>query len=316
MNGSSSKHPALAAILIVYRHSMDDLRSSIDSLRSAFSELELNAEIIVVDNAGTVELGEDSGDLHLLRPGGNRGFAGGANAAVLASRSPYMFFVGVDSTVNANTIDLLINATRRGGDENLYMGVLHKRDRIQLDSFLPWTSPTTRRTQRLLSRARVRRLSEAPAGELVKVGKACGGAMFCARETYLRLQGFNEEFLAYGEDLDLSLRHRDQGGSIYAVAGARVNHDGGSLSDAPSDLVARCQIDGLLRAVQNNRGTMRRYVTWADLLLHSLLGYMVARLTRDPRRAAVRVSRFRELRRWTPPGVPPSVIRADGYPWS
>lgn len=64
------------------------------------------------------------------------------------------------------------------------------------------------------------------------VSHVIGAFYFIRRELFDCLNGFDERFFVYFEDLDLSLRVREAGKDIFYLASAQAYHKGGGTSDS------------------------------------------------------------------------------------
>lgn len=69
----------------------------------------------------------------------------------------------------------------------------------------------------------------------VEVFSACAAAAVYRTETYRRLDGFDEAYFAYSEDVDLGFRLRLLGGTSLLLPNARVHHVGSGITGQSSD---------------------------------------------------------------------------------
>ena len=65
------------------------------------------------------------------------------------------------------------------------------------------------------------------AGEVVEADQPSGACFVCRRELWERLDGFDEGFFLWYEDVDLALRSRQAGARNLIVGSARASHQGG-----------------------------------------------------------------------------------------
>jgi GT2 family glycosyltransferase len=179
-------------------------------------------EVIVVDNG---HIGSELADLEkygrtkIIRPGFNSGFAGGCNIGVRNASKDYVVLVNPDAIVAPDALSKLIRPLEVG-DAQITAAVLvmlSEPDVINAAGNkihpcgVSWCGSF-----------------RAPLAELrtsVDVLLASGAAMAMRRDDWVALGGFQEEFFAYYEDTELSLRVILRGGSIRLVHDAVVRHD-------------------------------------------------------------------------------------------
>ena len=178
-------------------------------------------DVVLVDNGGTegrVDRLEHRDGVTVVRPGRNVGFATGCNLGVAASTTPYVALVNPDAIVEPDALaiqvevatDPTVGLTTAGvrladapdrlntaGGMIHYLGV----------SWAGWfDEPADQHTERVL------------------VAAASGAALVCRREVWEALGGFCDDFFAYCEDADLSLRAWQRGWSVMFVPEAVVTH--------------------------------------------------------------------------------------------
>ncbi len=193
------------------------------TLAAVGDQLAAGDELIVVDNAsgdGTAEAAERAAPhATVLRMDENLGFAAGCRAGAEGSTAPLLLFLNPDAAPEPGALSALRDAatTRPGwgawqaavtlpdGTLNTGGGVVHYLG-------LAWAG----------------RLGEpltALGDEPFETGFASGAALVVRRSLWDRLDGFDDAFFMYAEDLDLSLRIRLAGYGVGVVPAARVVHD-------------------------------------------------------------------------------------------
>jgi GT2 family glycosyltransferase len=152
----------------------------------------------------------------------NRGFAAAVNAAVRVAEGDYLAITNDDVDPQPGFLQDLIGTLTAGAD--MAAGVLLyaaapetiESAGIGLDPLFVPHDHLRGRPVSILERA-----VEPPLG-------ACGGALGIRRSSFLELGGFDEQFFAYYEDVDLALRLRAVGGSCAVARGTRLVHHGSS----------------------------------------------------------------------------------------
>jgi N-acetylglucosaminyl-diphospho-decaprenol L-rhamnosyltransferase len=179
-------------------------------------------EIILVDNTST----DGSADICrnviaewpngvFLPTGGNYGFGGGCNRGAKAARGKYLFFVNPDVKPKPDCLEEL---ARRADENNLKVAcpliLDYDSDNIQnqgstgFDIFGCVTSP----------------LTPLPPDKVLKPVFAVATFFFIRRDFFQKLDGFDDEFFLYNEELDLSWRTWIAGESVTLIRSAKIHH--------------------------------------------------------------------------------------------
>jgi GT2 family glycosyltransferase len=181
----------------------------------------VRADVVLVDNGGTEGLVDDLESLEgvtVLRPGRNTGFGEGCNLGVAAATAPFVALINHDAVVEPGALAALVHVAARP-EVGLATASVRLADQLgHLNSAgndihflgLSWSGcfdePAT----------------DYP-DERVVTG-ASGAALACRIEVWQALGGFDDEFFAYHEDADLSLRSWEHGWSNVYVPTAVVEH--------------------------------------------------------------------------------------------
>jgi GT2 family glycosyltransferase len=205
-------------ILIPHWNRAALLREALDSLRRQT----LNLPICVIDNGSTdgsaAMLEAEFPDVRHVALGANRGFGAALNAGAESSRAQLLVFLNNDAVADRRFGEEIVATHRRTGAEMVAgfllrpegvidtAGVQVDRSLIAYDYLhgLPYPPPA----------------SEAAAPPLAP----SGGAGAFERDAFLRVGGFDEDFFAYLEDVDLGIRMRLAGMHCAVAAGAFAWH--------------------------------------------------------------------------------------------
>ena len=108
--------PDVSAIVVNYRSSAE-AQTAAGSLRRGFAESNLAGEIILVDcGSGAQEVSRlEAVDSDRLVSIENRGYSGGVNAGIAASRSPILLLCNADIEMSPGAVRPLVDAVRRPG---------------------------------------------------------------------------------------------------------------------------------------------------------------------------------------------------------
>jgi len=209
--------PQVAAVVVAYGPE-EWLERSVTAL---LTSEDVDVSVVLVDNGGTdgeVDRLEKLEGVTVVRPGANVGFASGCNIGVAASTAPFVALVNPDAVVDPRAIAELVavaaepdvgiaSASVRLADEperlNSGGNVVHYLGMSWSGHFNELAADHPDRRQ---------------------AAAASGCALACRRAVWESLGGFCDEFFAYYEDADLSLRSWQRGWQVVYVPSAVVVH--------------------------------------------------------------------------------------------
>jgi N-acetylglucosaminyl-diphospho-decaprenol L-rhamnosyltransferase len=187
-----------AEVLIPHHRGRESLRRTLESLRRQTREV----GICVIDNGssdGSRELlAEEFPDVRVLALGANRGFGAAVNAGARSSDARVIVLLNNDVEADERFCELIVAAAE---GEEVAAGCLRLPDGT-IDSAGVLVDRS------LVAYDHLHGLGYPPPGEPGPPLGPCGGAAAFARETFLRVGGFDEGFFAYLEDVDLAIRLR------------------------------------------------------------------------------------------------------------
>ena len=174
----------------------------------------VDVRLVVVDN-GSPDVPADVSDITVLRPGRNTGFAGGCNLGAAALDTEYLALVNSDCVIAPDTLEQLVAEASRPdvgpvmASIRLPDGTLNSAGNPVHLIGLSWAggmgTPETR---------------TAP----YDVTGASGACLLLASAVWKQLGGFDEEYFAYLEDSELSLRAWRLGLAARCVPTAVARH--------------------------------------------------------------------------------------------
>ncbi len=224
------------------------------------------AETILVDNGSTdgtsAFVRERFPWVRVVALDENRGFAGGNNAGVRQARGRFVVLLNNDTVPEAGWLAALLRGREAGGPNALASSlVVYMHDPRVIDSagdgLLRWGGAFKRHHG-----ARVE--SATTSGEVFGV---CGAACVIPRTVFDELGGFDEDFFASHEDVDLSYRARLLGYPCRYVADAVVRHHG-------SATLGRVSAFAVYHGQRNLEWTYFKNTPWS-LLLRTLPGHLI-----------------------------------------
>ncbi|MHB8754746.1 MAG: glycosyltransferase family 2 protein [Candidatus Acidiferrales bacterium] len=230
-------------IVIVNWNSGGQLRQCLASLQVANRKNFGLARVVVVDNASCDGSADDLRDgalpLTLIRNTENHGFAAACNYGAKASHADYLLFLNPDVRLLPDSLIVPMDFMEK--PENAKVGICG----IQLLDEQGQITRTCSRFPRAFTYffqmlGLDRLFPKLFAGHLLKRSDLCQsrdvnhvmGAFFLIRRTLFEsLQGFDDRFFVYLEDLDLSFRAFEAGWQSYYLATAQAYHKGGGCSE-------------------------------------------------------------------------------------
>ncbi|QQS05100.1 MAG: glycosyltransferase [Fibrobacterota bacterium] len=234
------------SVVVVSYNVRDRLRESLESLRS-LDNGSPRIEVIVVDNASaddTVEvLSPEFPEVQFLAMDRNLGFSIGCNRGAALARAEWILFLNPDTVVLPETL----REMKAFVDRNPELGIAGCRivdgdGKLQLACrrSIPTPKITFQRLSGLsilfprshtLGRYNLTYLD--PAGTY-PVEAVSGSFLWIRTEVFREVQGFDEIFFLYGEDLDLCLRVARAGWEIWYHGSVHiVHHKGQSAATRP-----------------------------------------------------------------------------------
>jgi GT2 family glycosyltransferase len=199
-------------------------------LRSLHSQTYTKMEIVVVDNASEDQsaaiIRRAAPEALLLQQGRNLGFAGGVNAGIRACRGEWIAVLNNDTEAARDWLEAWVQAALNHPDAAfLAARILEISDRRRLYSAGDCY---------LRAGLGYRRGQERQDGEAYQRGCEIFAASGCAalyrRDALEKMEGYDEDFFAYLEDVDLGLRLQAAGYRGYYVPQAEVYHYGAATS--------------------------------------------------------------------------------------
>ena len=232
MSGS----PAVAAVVVNFK-ARDALVDCLQALRA-----DGVTSIVVVDNAsadGSAEaVAAADPDATFVQTGANLGYGTAANRGVVTVGEPYVMVLNPDVIVEPGTVKALVAALER--DPRLAVvgpriedpdGTLYPSARQFPDlavaaghAFFGYVAPRNRWT-------RAYRMLDWDHGTAGEVDWVSGSCFMARRRAYRAVNGFDERYFMYAEDVDLCWRLWRAGWRVAYEPAGRVVHTGGVSTD-------------------------------------------------------------------------------------
>jgi hypothetical protein len=231
----------MVSVCVVNWRTADETLTMAASLPAGAGDLPW--ELIVADNAsgdGSVErLSEALPHATVFDTGGNLGFGTGVNRAAEKASGDWLFILNPDTVVHERAIQVLVEYL----SENPDVGAVGPKmvdaagsRQASARSFPTAAAAMFRHT--LLGRlfpsnryAADYLMSDLPQDRPSEVDWLSGSAMMFPRRAFEAVDGFDEDFFMYCEDIDICRRLWDEGHRVVYHPGATVEHTIGAASD-------------------------------------------------------------------------------------
>ena len=214
--------PSVTVLLVNYNGAAH-LPTCLDSLARLDYPRE-RLDVLVVDNGSadaSLELiGARYPWVRTLALPRNLGFAGGNNAGAAASTSDCLALLNTDMKVEPSWLRELVAAYDPAGGYACVAGVILDWDGERLDFGEGSVNYCGMGQQIGFGRP----LEDVELRDRRDLLFACGGSMLVDRRVFLEVGGFDSEYFAYFEDVDLGWRLWLAGWRVRLAAGARVHH--------------------------------------------------------------------------------------------
>ena len=233
----------MVSVIVLSWNSRDFLEGCLASVEA---QTHGSVELIVVDNAST----DGSPDLvrrrhpaaTLVENSTNLGFCAGNNVGLKRARGAYILFLNADAVLEPTYVEEALKSFAADGRIGMVAGKVLRFDRRTLDT----TGQILARSRRALERG----YGEVDRGQYDRPGEVfsvCGAAALYSRALIdaISIDGelFDEDFFAFGEDLDVGWRARRAGWHCaYQPAAVAAHYRGGTQSQREAGPARRRQM--------------------------------------------------------------------------
>ena len=230
------------SIIIVNYNSRQLLENCINSLQKAIQNIE--AEIIIIDNNSTDDSWDYITSLRLtgysFKMNDNFGFAKACNGGFGVSNGKYVLFLNPDTIVSENSLKDCLSFFESHADAGaIGVRMVNEKRKFLKESKRGLPTPAAS-FYKLFGLSAIFPGSKTfskyyqghlPEKENNSVEVLSGAFMMIRREVFEKVNGFDERFFMYGEDIDLSIRILQAGYKNYYLGKITVTHlKGGSTT--------------------------------------------------------------------------------------
>jgi GT2 family glycosyltransferase len=218
------KNPVISLIFVNYRSSAY-LKKAIESIL-AFERRE-SLEIIVVNNdinetERIAALSREHG-VRIIETGENRGFGRAANRGAFEAKGSILGFLNPDILWQQKQLQKIVERLRE--DPIIGLGLFDEnniREKYGFGKKIHFLRLIQNHIFSIQRQVRKRQ----------RVDWVSGGALFCSKEVFNTLSGFDEKYFLYYEDVDFCERARSLGYASFIYEDLRVTHFRGKSQDS------------------------------------------------------------------------------------
>lgn len=229
------------SIVVVTYNVRDLLQRCLESLSGGAPDRSL--EVLVVDNGsndGTDEMmRRDFPEVVFIRNQTNRGFTAANNQATARARGKAVLYLNPDTEVTPGALEAMLSYLEANPDVGVVGPWLTYPNGQTQPSRRRFPTPLTAMVESTLVQRWWPRcpavaryfVTDRPATEAQNVDWLVGACLLVRREVVDAVDGFDERFFMYSEELDLCLRIRQRGWRVAYLPEARVIHHEGRSSE-------------------------------------------------------------------------------------
>ena len=233
------------SIAVVSYNARDDLKACLDSIVETTTGDA--PEVIVADNASTDEsvamMRERFPGVGVIELGDNVGFSRACNAAWKRTSQPLVLFLNSDTVVPPGALGRMVSLLNARPDVGAIGPLLHNTDGTVQMSHGRMMSLLSEMRQKLLDagygngHGPLRRYVDALHRSERDVDWVSGACLLTRREVLEKIDGFDETFFLYSEDVDLCARIRGLGLRILFTPDVTITHHRGRSASADRERV-------------------------------------------------------------------------------
>lgn len=262
------------SIVIPSHNTKDLLKDCLASMYRTESDLS-SVEVIVVDNAstdGSIEMvSRDFPEINLIRNRLNQGFAKAANQGWRRSKGNLIVFLNSDTFVKGkNTFEAVKKYFRINKRVGAMSGRLVLRNgEVDLDTHRGFPTPWSSFTfffglEKLFPKSKIfarYHLGWYDLNTIHEIDSGCGAFLVVRRKILLDLNGWDENYFFYGEDIDLCYRIKRAGWKIVYFPKIEALHYKGASSGLRRETkdIARTKKDVLIKVAKASVEAWERF---------------------------------------------------------
>jgi GT2 family glycosyltransferase len=239
------------SVIIVNYRSWKHLTNCLNSLNVIVLE-KFNLEVIVVDNFSNDRLfgkyKQKYTTVKFIENSGNNGFANGCNLGAKNSSGNYLLFLNPDTIASKEALIEMLNLSKNNNDYGIVscsqINPQGKRENeIRLFPTLETLFGITRAIYKKKHQKKLNKQFE-KSKEIIFPDWVSGSVIFMSKPWFNKVNGWNEDFWMYFEDVDLCKRITEANGKIVVSRKAEIihNHGGASRLNIKTSVIAKTEV--------------------------------------------------------------------------
>jgi len=187
-----------------------------------------NYSVMVIDNGSTdnsVEMVKEKyPQVDIIELKKNYGFSGGYNRCFTQLRDEYsemVLLLNNDTEIDSNILRSFIQAKDKYGDNNLYGGKIFYKNHPEK---IWYAGGNVNLKYAKISHRGIRQTDSEEYSKPMQTDYITGCCLLTSMEVINQLNGFDERFNMYGEDVDFCLRAKKEGMDCYYWPDAKLYH--------------------------------------------------------------------------------------------
>ena len=213
-------------ILILNWNGKDLLKHCLDSVIAIDYP---NYSVMIIDNGssdGSLDMVQANyPQMECLALGHNYGYSGGYNRCFTQLRddsSEFIMLLNNDTVINSDILNSFIQAKEQFGDNQIHGGKIYYNDNSKK---IWYAGGKVKLKWGCISHRGIRKQDSPEYSIPIKTDYVTGCCLFTSMEVVNNLNGFDERFNMYGEDVDFCLRAKQEGINCYYWPDAKLWHD-------------------------------------------------------------------------------------------
>lgn len=232
----NTKQPDISIIIVNYK-SWSHLEACLLSIEKSKGD-DVLLEVIIVDNCSNdgrlEEFIAKFSEMNFVLNSGNNGFANACNKGAQMAQGHFFMFLNPDTEVKSEVFTSLLKLAKEHPEYKL-LNCHKKNNNGQLEKIdKPFPSlynlfGLSRAFLRKVNKKTNKNISKEHI-QLIDVNWLSGSLVFMSKAWYTQIQGWDEDYWMYYEDVDLSKRSLDQGAKIGLDSKVSILHNHGGSS--------------------------------------------------------------------------------------
>lgn len=263
------------SIIIVNYRSWKPLHNCLESLLS-IEKTNITFEVIVVDNFsddGKFDLFQNKfSDFIFIQNNINSGFANGCNLGASKAKSDFFLFLNPDTIISPNTLDTLYTAYTNNSELGILSCLLIDRKNRFFNQKNVFPSPV-----HIFGIGRFfhRKINTAfnTKDELFYPDWVTGAAVFISRKWFEKVNGWNEDYWLYFEDVEICKKIALKKGKIAVTRNTAILHEHGGSSRNDFETEHICKTEVIISKhvyINNNFSPLTKIPSHTALMVFTL----------------------------------------------